>query len=184
MLPVFHHADGGAYVKVTPRALGQVVLKIVAEFPDGGETHTEAVITVGPPDRSPEKFIVGNLGPTKSIPVMDMYLKPQPSLRVPGIQAVYGTEGERIEINPAFVSFKIRTANDASIIELDETTGLITPLKRGEALLETSFQGWSNLTCILVDDEFNANRGPKSNCRSLLLPGERLATPVPSDNPQ
>ena len=50
MLPDLHHAEGGAYVNVITRALGQVVLQTVARFPDGGETHTEAVVNVRPPD--------------------------------------------------------------------------------------------------------------------------------------
>jgi hypothetical protein len=184
MLPVLHHADGSAYVKVIPRALGQVVLKITARFPDGGETQTEAEITVAPPNRSPDKFIVGEPGLKRSTPRMVLYLKPEPRLRVPAIQAAYGSEGEWIQINPAFVSFKIRTANDAPIIELDSTTGLIKPLQKGEALLETTFQGWSNPTCILVEDEINPNKHLPLGCNSLLQPGEKLATPIHNDRSQ
>lgn len=172
MLPVLHHADGSAYMNVIPRVFGQVVLQTVARLPDGSETHTEAPLNVRPPDRSPEKIIVGDLGSTRSIPVMDLYLKPHPRLRVPGIRAIYEKEGERFQINPSFVSIKMRTANATPIIELDKTTGLITPVHPGEALLETSFQGWSNLTCICVEDKFNPNPGPRPRCQSLLLPGE------------
>ena len=178
-LPVLHRADGSAYVNVVPRALGQVVLEIEARFPDGGETHTEAVINVEPPERSPGKIIVGE---DRSYPTIYLYLKPNPRVRVPRIQAIYGSEGSMYQINPAFVSFKIRTANDAPIVELNKTSGLITPVRAGQALLETSFQGWSNLTCIVVESQFNPNAGPRSHCESLLLPGEKLATPTRSGN--
>jgi len=184
MLPVFYHADGSAYVKVTPQALGQVVLKVVAEFPDGGETHAEGLISVGSPDRSPSKLFVGDPGMTRSIPMMNIYLKPDPGYLVPAVEAVYGDDGERYQINPAFVSFKIRTANNAPVIELDKATALIKPVQKGEAILETTFQGWSNPTCILVEEEFDPNRRAKSHCESLLQPGEKLATPIREENPR
>jgi len=168
-------------VNVVPRALGQIVLQTVARFSDGGETHTEAVITVVPPDRSPDELFVGLPGSNRSTPMIALYLKPYPRLFVPDIQAIYGKEGETYHINPAFVSFKIRTTNAAPVIELDKTTGLITPLQAGEALLETTFQGWSSLTCISVEHEFNPNGGPGPRCKSLLLPGEKLATPIRKD---
>jgi hypothetical protein len=183
ILPVLHHSDGSAYVRVIPRVLGQVVLRITARFPDGGETNTEATITVGPPDNPPDKVIVGLFGAEdRSIPMRELYLKPYPGTFVPAIQAVYG--GERFEINPAFVSFEIRSANDASIIKMDKSTGLIAPLQKGEALLETTFQGWSILTCILVEDEWTPGESTRPRCESLLLPGERLATPIRNGNPQ
>ena len=178
-LPVLHRADGSAYVNVVPRALGQVVLEIKARFPDGGETHTEALISVDPPDRSPEKFIVGE---DRGDLVIPLYLKPYPTVSVPHIQAIYGSEGDAYQINPAFVSFKIRTANDAHIVELNKTTGLIRPVRPGQALLKTTFQGWSNLTCIVVEDKFNPSPVPRPPCESLLLPGEKLATPTRSGN--
>ena len=69
-------------------------------------------------------------------------------------------------------------ANDASIIDLDRTTGYIKPLQVGEALVKTSFAGWTNLMCVLVESERNPDEGPTPTCESLLLPGEKLATPT------
>ena len=113
---------------------------------------------------------------------MDLYLKPDPGLRVPGIQANYEKEGEPFQINLAFVSFKFRTENETRIIELGETTGLVTPVHPEVALLETTFQGWSNLTCIYVEDKFNLNPGTRPRCKSLLPPGGKLATPIRNGN--
>jgi hypothetical protein len=185
VLPIFYHGDGSAYVKVIPRHLGKVVLKLRAYFPDGGYTNTETTITVGPPARSPEKLIVGQLGiPATNIREMRLYLQGGLSKDALTIGARYDNLKEQIQIDPTLASFVVRTANNASIIDLDRSTGRIKPLQPGEALVETTFGGWSNLTCVLVENKPAPSEGATPDCKSLLLDGERLATPVRKDDPQ
>jgi hypothetical protein len=179
MVPVLYHADGSAYVNVIPRLLGQVVLKVVARFPDGGETQTEAVLTVGPPERSPDKLIVGSGGaPTMNARRMSIFLRPENRIYFLAVGAFYGNVKEQVQIDPAFASFEVRTANGTSIIELDKSLGSIKPLQLGETLVETSFGGWSNLTCVVVENDFDPNVRNFLDCKSLLLPGERLGVPI------
>jgi hypothetical protein len=185
VLPILYHADGSAYVKVIPRRLGQIVFEIWANFPDGGYVKTETVLTVGLPDRLPQKLIIGQLGvPNANTPQMTVYLKPETARRALTTGVVYENLKEQIQIDPAFVSFEVRTANDASIIELDKSTGSIKPLQVGEALVQTTFGGWTNLTCVVVEEQFDPNMGATQNCKSLLLPGEKLGAPIRKDGAQ
>jgi hypothetical protein len=82
----------------------------------------------------------------------------------------------------------VRTAKGASIIKINKSTGGISiaegisikPLQPGEALVETRFGGLINLTCVVVKEEDDIyHPGPPHTCKSLLLPGEILATSRP-----
>jgi hypothetical protein len=185
VLPILHRSDGSAYVKVTPRHLGKVVLKFRAYFPDGGYTNTETILNVGPPARSPLRLIVGQPGiPANNIREMRLYLQGGLSKDALTIGAIYDNVKEQIQIDPTLASFVVRTANNVSVIDLDTSTGRIKPLQPGEALIETTFGGWSNLSCVLVEDKWAANEGATPDCKSLLLEGERLATSVRKGDPQ
>jgi hypothetical protein len=62
MVPVLYHPDGSASITVVPRLLGQIVLRIVARFPDGGESKADAVLMVQPPQRSPDNWLLASEG--------------------------------------------------------------------------------------------------------------------------
>jgi hypothetical protein len=174
MVPVLYHPDGSASITVVPRLLGQIVLRIVARFPDGGESKADAVLMVQPPQRSPDKLVVGQRGaPTINAPSVSIFLKPETRTYALTVGAFYGNEKEQIQIDPAFASFQVRTANNAPIIALDKSTGSIKPLQLGEALVETSFGGWTNLTCVVVKNDFDPNERNSPNCKSLFHPGEK-----------
>jgi hypothetical protein len=64
ILPVLFHPDGSAYIKVTPRRLGKVVLEIEGVFADSGFTKTDATLDVIPPSRIPVKLTVLQNGQT------------------------------------------------------------------------------------------------------------------------
>jgi hypothetical protein len=179
-LPILHHPDGSAYIKVTPIRLGHLRLRFWTHFPDGGYTKTEIEVTVEPPERAPTKLIVAQLGmPSQTHMIeMNVYMKPVTNRSAITVSAFYEGVKQLIPIYASYASFEIRTANDASIIDLDRTTGYIKPLQVGEALVKTSFAGWTNLTCVLVESERNPDEGPTPTCESLLLPGEKLATPT------
>jgi len=176
-LPIQYRDDGTAFIKIIPRRLGTVVFSLRAHFPDGGLTKVSATLTVEPPARSPKRLIVGHDGTPTSTPTHYSYLYPDTDKGGLSIFADYDNLKEEVTIDPSFVRFKVRTANGASIIKINKSTGRITPLQLGEALVETRFGGLKNLTCVVVEEELDRNRtGPPQTCKSLLLPGERLAT--------
>jgi hypothetical protein len=178
LLPVLHRDDGSTYIKVTPRFLGQLILRLKAFFPDGGLTKTDTIVTVEPPERVPTNLVVGQIGePTTNLRKIWVYLKPDTDKYALTVGVFYEGLKDQIRIDGSYVSFKIRTKDEASIIELDKY-GSIKPLQLGEAVVETTFGGWTNLTCVLVENEYHPQVGPTSNCQSLLLPGEKLATPT------
>jgi hypothetical protein len=177
LLPVLHRDDGSTYIKVTPRFLGQLILRLKAFFPDGGLTKTESIFTVEPPERAPTKLVVGLNGSMRNLRKMWVYLKPDTDKYALTVGAFYEGVKDQVPIDASYVSFKIRTKEEASIIELDKY-GSIKPLQLGEAVVETTFGGWTNLTCVLVENEYHPQVGPTSNCQALLLPGEKLATPT------
>ncbi len=184
-LPLYYHRDGSAYIRVIPRRLGSLRLRVRAFFPDGGYATGETDLNVGLPDRSPQKIIVGELGiPGSEIPIVFAYLDPQRGRNALTVSAVFENTTGQIQIDPAYASFRVRTANDVSIVRIIKSTGYIEPLQAGEGLVETRFGGWKNLTCILVEKTLNLNEGPTSDCKSLLLPGEKLGTPVRVDGSQ
>jgi hypothetical protein len=176
ILPILYHSDGSPYIKVVPRRLGKIVLELRASFSDGGFTKTDVTVDVVPPPRSPQKLFVSEDGFT-GYGVIYTYLKPESDRHWLAVSAAYGGVKEPVLIYPSFATFKIRTANDASVISLDAATGSITPLQPGEALVKTTFGRKTALTCVVVTEENDPNHtGPPQTCKSLLLPGESLAT--------
>jgi hypothetical protein len=83
--------------------------------------------------------------------------------------AVYKNVQRPVPLNASDVTYKIINGGAA---EIDPSTGIVTALNIGQALLETSFEGVSTLTCI--DVMKNVGGGPRSRCENLLPPGTRL----------
>ena len=176
VLPILYHSDGSPYVKVVPRRLGKIVLEVRALFPDGGFTKTDAILDVVPPSRSPQRLFVSEDG-FSGYGIIYAYLKPQSDRWWLAVSAAYEGVKEPFLVYPSYATFKIRTANDASIIGLDATTGIFTPLQPGEALVKTTFGNLTALTCVVVAEENDPNRtGPPQSCKSLLVAGEKLTT--------
>jgi hypothetical protein len=63
------------------------------------------------------------------------------------------------------------TANDSDPpISFDETSGKITALHIGHALIESTFEGFSDLTCIDVMENAS-DGGDRTNCHELVPAG-------------
>ncbi|WP_263416050.1 hypothetical protein [Terriglobus albidus] len=172
-IPISYHPDGSATIKIVPRLLGHIVLRINAIFPDGGTTTSEITLNIRPSDQSPEKLIVSDF------PWIRTFLDPKEPVRSLTVRAIYKNLKEEVTIDPSFASFHVRNANNsAPVISMDATKGLIKPLRIGDALVETSFGGWTNLTCITVNDHYDPNLRDPFDCKSLLRPGEKAAMSI------
>jgi hypothetical protein len=174
-LPVLYHPDGTAYIKVTPMGLGQVQLSIFGRFPDGGYFMKRTKLQVGVPEHKPIKLVVGQGGmPNSPSPVI--FLQIGPHRNSVNVNALYGNVKELIEIPASFAKFTIRSHDDPPAIHLDESTGIITPIHVGQALVVTSFAGLKHLSCVIVTQNvFDGYVHPP--CKNLLALDEALDLP-------
>jgi hypothetical protein len=173
---VMYHADGSAYVKIVPEKLGKVQLTIVASFEDGGLANARADAEVIYPDRDPEKVYVtteqrGNFQISGTI-YMDRSQSSKMERLLP--RALYKDAVHPVPIPATDVSFKLITAKESDPpISIDKSTGIVTALHIGHALIQTTFEGFTVLTC--VDVMNNASDGSDRTVCSELVPAGMAA---------
>jgi len=176
---VLYHSDGSAYVKLTPETLGKSKIHIDILFEDGGTEDGFVTSDVVYPDRKPEEFIVARMvtGYTKNTGTVLMDLSTMSGEE--GIEpiALYKDALSPAHIPAKDVKFKLITATESDPpISIDEATGIITARHIGHALIQTTFQDFSVLTC--VDVRENANpRGRGTVCSELVPAG--MTAPLP-----
>jgi hypothetical protein len=183
-VPILYHPDGSPYIKIRPLNVGQLEVEIGGRYPDGGVVKDSVSLDVKLPLAEPIGLIVGHVtGRPVNYPLLLTRMVPgkegHPD-RFP-IGAKYENVNDAVPIDPSLISFDVRTANDRPVIDFDKVTGYYKPLQEGEALVQSRFGGWTNLTCVVVEGLADLNPRKFDNCRSLLLPGERLATPTRDD---
>jgi hypothetical protein len=184
-VPVQFHSDGAAYIRFIPLRLGHIKFDMWGQYPDGGIVRISLVLSVELPSRSPKRIIVGDeIGtPPGAVPVMFAFLNPKRRRNERHwvrIRAEYDGVTDLVPIDGKFAAFKIRKSSRPSVIEFDSSTGAFRPLNLGEVVIETTFGGWRALTCIDVEDRFNFDVIRPDGCKTLLSPGEKLATPMPA----
>ena len=174
-LQILHHTDGSPYANIVPMRLGKIELTLDGEFPDGGLFLQKRMLDVGPPQRRPDKLQIGRLGPKQGVTrILVPLSRDQTGSRLT-IYAKYDSLDMPIKIDPAFATFKITSRDQTAPVQLDEKTGRLTPLHPGQALMETTFGGRSNLTCVVVEELIDPNQSYfGENCGQLLSPGEKL----------
>ena len=175
-VPVTYHADGSAVIRVTPLRLGEIGLSIRGAFPDGSVFIKKVMLDVEPPARQPLKVFAAEAAGQNSTPRILLYLQKQGGQKFLQVHAVYDGVKEPIPIDSNAVVYRVRTNDDTPPVELDETTGLLTPIHVGRAIVESSFAGQETLTCVVVNEKFDLNTavGEHSNCEELLHSGEKL----------
>ncbi len=175
---VLHHPDGSPYINIVPMRLGKLQLTLDGLFPDGGAVLKKILVDVEPSHERPDKLLIGSLGAlqrnaTTIFVGLDAFRTPTAL----DIYAKYGKLGTTLLIDPSFARFRITTLDRTSPVRLDERTGSLTPVHPGQALLETTFGGRINLTCVIVDEAHNPDRGDFGrNCQQILASGEKLGS--------
>lgn len=164
--PVLHHQDGSAYISVVPMRVGEVTLSISGKFSDGGYFNKEVSVNVRPPERDPSKFAVSDS------PVIHMHLAGH-DRNMLYVDAWYDGFNSPFWIKAPFVRYTMRTNSNVPVINLDETTGVITPLNVGEVLVTTRFGDKEYLNCVIVTQNISSYYDPAA-CKKLLRPGEQL----------
>ncbi len=170
---VMYHADGSAYVKIVPEKLGKLQLSIVASFDDGGLANARADAVVVYPDRKPEKIYVTTTGRGDFRTSRTIYMDLSEMSKMEHLfpRALYKDAVHPVPIPATDVSFMlITTTENDPPITIEESTGIITALHIGHALIQTTFQGFSVLTCVdvLEDAKFT---GEGTVCNELVPAG-------------
>jgi hypothetical protein len=169
---ITYHSMSDADVKVVPEQLGKAKLHFEVRFEDGAvQAEVLEIETVLPEDR-PKEFLVERGGGTRRTSgTLYLGLSGLSNHATVGPMAIYPTSTRAVPIPASLVRFKLTAANnDDPPISLDETSGKITALHIGHALIESTFEGFSDLTC--VDVMQNASDGgDRTNCHELVPAG-------------
>lgn len=150
---VFYHGDGSAFVKIVPENLGKLQLTMTACFEDGDFEAAWGDAEVVYPDRKPEKFLVARGGTGHTWTSGTIYMDLSESTRHKSLDpiALYKDAIHPVPVPAKDVSFKLITATEGDPpISIDKSTGDITALHIGHALIQTTFEGFSVLTCVAV----------------------------------
>jgi hypothetical protein len=136
--------------------------------------QTTIMMDVEPPKRQPQKLIVGYTGSSwTSTPFISLSLADSERFSLQ-VSALYDGLDQVVRIAPAFVVFKTRTEKNVPVVRIDETTGVLTPLHVGYALVESSFGGRTNLTCVFVEEHRYSPDYRSSRCEELRQSDEKL----------
>jgi hypothetical protein len=175
-LTVMYHEDGSAYVKIVPEKLGKLQIAMAVYFEDGGGDVARVDGEVVYPDRKPEKAYVtteqrGDFQISGTI-YLDLSERSKMERLLP--RALYKGAAHPVPIPLADVGFKLTTTKESDPpISIDNSTGIITALHIGHALIQTTFQGFSVLTC--VDVMKNASDGSDRTVCPELVPAGMTA---------
>jgi len=93
------------------------------------------------------------------------------------VYVTYDNVPASVHVDPAFVTFRVVSNDDSPAVRLDEQTGFLTAVHPGQTLIESSFGGRTNFTCVAVVEAIDGvHTYPKLNCQQLLPDGARLGT--------
>jgi len=167
-----YNSDGSAYLVVVPERVGKAELWLGVYFEDGGAQSARVGVDVALPDEKPEKFLVASGsddGETRGLIYLDLS-SISDHIRL-GPEAIYSEDVGPVPIPDEDVQFKIISASAADPpIRLDPSTGWITALHLGHALVQTSFDDLYELTCVDVMEDASGG-GDRTNCAELVPPG-------------
>jgi hypothetical protein len=175
---IHYYPNGNPYITVVPMRLGKVELDVIGRFSDGGICKKKVALNIVPSQKSPNRLMVGHIGtqPDRNALRVLMAMSGDRSRDWLNVYAVYDGIATPVSINADFATFKINSGNQTDPIQLDQT-GRLTPIHTGEALIETSFGGRTNLTCVVVEETIIPDRSYfNKNCKQLLSMGEKLGT--------
>jgi hypothetical protein len=166
--------DGLAAIQIVPLALGKVQVEVTGRFADGGIYARATVVDVLPPRDPPARLIVKHLGGS-DFPRVVMAMKGGSRNEGFFIFAAYPALAHPVQIDPKYVQFRIVGRKESSPVRLEPSTGALTPVHPGQVLIETSFGGRMDRTCVDVEEALVPNKSyVYHSCEVLLAPGERL----------
>jgi hypothetical protein len=96
------------------------------------------------------------------------------------INACYDGIPSFVMLSPGVLTYRVLGEDDKPVIRVDSTTGQVTALAPGQALLEREFRGLKTDTCFVVAPNADPDAGDLSNCRTLR---EKFDAPLPEPPP-
>ena len=162
--------DGTNFVSVVPVGLGNVEFDFVASFIDGGfetETVTANVVASRPPRRLEiDSMLFGD----RSMQYLEVGQQ-----KILWIKAYFEGVPNPLTIPAKGMQFKVSQTKGEPAIRFDSTTGTINSLRLGHALIESTYAGVQQTTCVLVKESDFFDRG---NCEELRANGDRVLPTV------
>jgi len=161
-LPIEHSADGRAFITLRLLRAGQLKITISGRYPDGNVANLSKNLDVGLPQALPTGIIVGRFGLVGSnFAVLTERLNAsgvEPLSKWP-LGAKYESVKQIVPIDPKMATYRFRTINHRPVIAFNRETGNYKLLEPGEEIVETTFGGWTNLTCVEVLENDDHDRG-------------------------
>jgi hypothetical protein len=172
-LPLTRHADGRVTVNIFPPILGDVEYTFEVLFVDGGVAlkKVKAGVAMG-------RIVPTSVGPN-CLPLHSYdyhpirLLAPKNGVKqFPGEEDLFlsacfdGLRGP-VRVTPQFVNFSIKTEGPAPVAQVDQSTGKVSAVAPGQALVIEEFGGKQWARCVVVmpaDAHYEHNL---SNCRAL-----------------
>jgi hypothetical protein len=152
-----YHPDGTAYVNFTPEGLGKVNFAVTIYFEDGYIETERLDAEVILPERKPESiYAMTGVGNESSVGPGTIYmdLSGRSHSRELDFKALYKGAAHSVPIPLKLATFKIISADESnSPIDFNATTGVITALHIGHALVQATFEGATTLVCVDVQED-------------------------------
>jgi hypothetical protein len=174
-VPLSYGSDGRASITIIPLGLGTVTLHMTGRFPDGGAVGKLASIQVSPPEQRPKKLIVGQLGmPTMQTSKIELGVE-NDNRNLLTIYAAYDGVRPLVHVDPSWVTFRVTPDHEPAPMQINPQDGVLIPNHPGQALVEVSFGGRTDLLCIDVEQLVESGRSYyEKKCQQLITPGVKL----------
>ncbi len=179
--PILYHRDGSAYITIIPENLGKLHLRIGVDFGDGYFDAAKLDIAeVVLPDGKPENFYVDVH--SHGTRYLDLTGRTKGVMMEP--MAVYKGAAHPVPIPPQYLQFKVIAEDQRNPpISVDQSTGKITALNYGHALVQTTFGDLSTLNCVSVQEDVSSGAN-RLDCSELVPPGMALPKTGLEDTPR
>jgi hypothetical protein len=171
--PIAWASDGSARINVRPSKRGDAHIEITVDFTDGKYDATSVDTPVDFPDSKPVSFGVHTPGRHYSDPegTIDLDLTSAGKNDVLRPEVLYRNGATAVAVAPRDVKFRVISAPGQPVpIAIDDLTGVVTAINHGHALIATTFEGLTNLTCVAVVGRVDEG-GDSTVCQELVPRG-------------
>jgi len=165
--------DGRVVVRIFPWEPGSVHYDFSVYFVDGGVAHKTLVADVGFGSKQPRGINLSCGSDSYGDPNMPEYLSvPKPGQPVFSqshfwIDACYQGIKSLVLLPPNLVTYRVLSESNESVVTVDSSTGRLTPLHPGTALLQREFHGLKTETCVIVLPPGDRPEDHKTDCGAL-----------------
>lgn len=177
-----HHPDGTAYLDVSPTRAGKAHLEISVTFTDGNRDTASVDCSIEITSNAPSDFFINVSGRFDRGRTGTMYMDLTKSFtkRVLEPEAVFPDSTVPVVLTPKGVVFRVIANDEMPAVSFDESSGTVSALHVGHALVIAEFRGRSVLTCIDVVGNARAT-GESTTCNELVPSGMTPPESSPAD---